>query len=229
MQYFFGAVLRSLNYNACNIWEHKAQLHRDTTCKRVAGLNGCSEAKVTYMSMRFRSFKHEFCICFSECGCCKHLSLENLNSVVFLLQMWVQLLNSLGLCLCCSTLHFVMHHTFFSRGWGVIWTAGGAPFFLHSHIVVRPPESILTLFCWIKLEKTSWQHMLSHMYLSASMVQSQVCKLPMPRALTHSHTVTYGLYMHICYWADTLFEFIWGEASPIVIYGFAWWSLNFHL
>lgn len=97
-------------------------------------------------------------------------------------------------------LRFIMHHTF-SMGDRSGLPAGQSStrtLLLRSHAVVTCAECGLALSCWNNQGRPWTRRYLDGsiccsttcMYLSALMVPSQMCKLPMPWALTHPHTIT---------------------------------------
>ena len=78
---------------------------------------------------------------------------------------------------------------------------------LWSHAVVTCAECGLALSCWNK-QGCPWRRRCldssiccskTCMYLSAFMVPSQMCKLPMPWALTHPHTITDAGFWTLCW------------------------------
>ena len=100
----------------------------------------------------------------------------------------------------CCILHFIMLHTF-SMGDRSGLQAGQSStctLLLWSHAVVTRAECGLALSCWNKQGRPWKRRCLDGniccsktcMYLSALMVPSQMCKLPMPWALIHPHTIT---------------------------------------
>ena len=100
----------------------------------------------------------------------------------------------------CRILRFIMRHTF-SMGDRSGLQAGQSStrtLLLRSHAVVKRAECGLALSCWNKQGRPWKRHCLDGsmccsktcMYISALMVPSQMCKFPMPLALTQPHTIT---------------------------------------
>jgi len=100
----------------------------------------------------------------------------------------------------CRILRFIMCHTFSMGDRSGPHTGQGSTrtLLLQSHAVVTHAECGLALSCWNKQVRPWKRHRLDGsiccsktcMYLSALMVPSQMCKLPMPWALMHPHTIT---------------------------------------
>ena len=109
----------------------------------------------------------------------------------------------------CHILHLKMHHTFSigdKSGLHAGQPSTCTPFFL-SHAFEMCAECGFALSCWnmhglpwkgCRLEGSICCSKIS-MYFSALMVPSQKFKLPLPRALTQSHTMTDPGFWNCCW------------------------------
>ncbi len=140
----------------------------------------------TTLKKTFRDWRHQVIKCF-RC-----------NFVPFFLQTSLKVGNSTG----SSLSHFALQNAPHILYWRQVGTAGRPVKYPYP----LPPQPglcnvcrmwfciVLLKYAWTSLEKmSSWrQHIvLQNLYvLSAVMVPSQKCKLPLPRALTQPHTMT---------------------------------------
>ncbi len=118
------------------------------------------------------------------------------NFVPFFLQTSLKVSNSTGSSL--SHLRFKMRHTFSIGDRSGLQAGQSRTLFLRSQDFVMCAECGFALSCW-NMHGRPWKRCLLEgsilcskisMYFSASMVPSQKCKLPLPRALTQPHTMT---------------------------------------
>ncbi len=128
----------------------------------------------------------------------KWWSVFRCNFVPFFLQTSLKVGNSTG----SSLSHFALQNAPHILYWRQVGTAGRPVKYPYP----LPPQPglcnvcrcgfciVLLKYAWTSLEKmSSWrQHIVLQisMYVSALMVPSQKCKLPLPRALTQPHTMT---------------------------------------